>query len=392
MTFKPAGGIGPQDSVTGTNDTDTDGTTPVYLGHGLMPTAYNITVAPGSTTGAGATIQTVITTVSIPPTDLAPGGVDGRAPLLTVYVSLLDFAVTGTINGQTDNASTHPLGGVAVQLLNSSDPTDLANNANDVAITDTTASNGTFNLAHVPNGNYYVSINEPGGTVPANGFLGSVYGPFTVLNGIATISPPVLSAARQQVTVTVHRNKDDDLSSAGPTLTDDGATAHWVPRLSPTVGTTTDTSVSYVFNNVPDGCWVFNLNPNSGLTVATHFGAATIDSGSHSGNCTNGFEVTGLNGANDATPSYTIDENALDARSDDIGHGRREPVGGARRGEAEPCPRSSPRTSLPTAARRPSTCRTAATPSHHRRHHRATARSGRHRPLRRCRCRVAPAP
>jgi hypothetical protein len=312
VTFKPAGGIGPQDSVTGTNDTDTDGTTPVYLGHGLMPTAYNITVAPGSTTGAGATIQTVITTVSIPPTDLASGGVDGRAPLLTVYVSLLDFAVTGTINGQTDNASTHPLGGVAVQLLNSSDPTDLANNANDVAITDTTASNGTFSLAHVPNGNYYVSINEPGGTVPANGFLGSVYGPFTVLNGIATISPPVLSAARQQVTVTVHRNKDDDLSSAGPTLTDDGATAHWVPRLSPTVGTTTDTSVSYVFNNVPDGCWVFNLNPNSGLTVATHFGAATIDSGSQSGNCTNGFEVTGLNGANDATPSYTIDENALE--------------------------------------------------------------------------------
>ncbi len=311
VTFKPAGGVGPQATVTGTNATDTDGTTPVYLGTGLMPTAYNITVAPGSTTGAGATIQTVITTVSIPPTNSPAGGGDGRAPVLTVYVSLLDFAVTGTINGETDNATTHPLNTISVQLLNSSDPTDVATNANDVPITATTAADGTFTLAHVPNGTYYASINEPGGVVPSDGFLGSVYGPFTVLNSIASISPPVLTAARQTVTVTVHRNKDDNLSSAAPTLTDDAATAHWVPRLSPTVGTTTDTTVSYTFRTVPDGCWVFNLNPNSGLTVATHFGTATIDSASHSGNCATGFQVSGLDGANDATPSYTIDENAL---------------------------------------------------------------------------------
>jgi large repetitive protein len=299
-----------------------DGPTTTYNALGLLPTAYNVTVT-GDNSSTGQSIQTTSVTIGIAATDPDPAKSSGHgtAPELDINVSLLDFQITGTVTGVVGNTgtTTTAVTGAPVVLLSSAPSSGVAGvaatDANDNAITATTGAGGSFTLGHVPNGTYYVSINQPDPTVlspsttPNNGFGGTLIGPITVLNGIyslGTITP--LAAVTHDVTVTLTKFSDDVLTGATPTLTQPG-TQHWT-AITGTVTHTTSTQVTYGFTAVPTGCWRFSL---AGLP-ATHLGTMSQDTAP--GSCpASSFQVTPAQDSSTVTAAVTLQEHELTVNS-----------------------------------------------------------------------------
>jgi hypothetical protein len=307
-------------AVTG----DLTGTT--YLAKGLLPTAYNVTVT-GDHSAVGQSVQTTSVTVGIAATDPDAGSNHGTAPELDITVSLLDFQVTGKLLGNTGGGTSTAVAGANVVLL-TTPPTAgppaagvAALDYQDNAITAVTADGsqagvpaGSFTLTHVPNGTYYVSINQPDPTTlkpadtPSNGFAGTQLGPITVLNGIYSLGTQTLDPVSHPVTVTVNKYADDDLGAVTPTLSlPSGSPLGWGDQTGTLSSTSTATKSIYTFTSVPAGCWTFAL---AGLDTAKHKGALNQDT--LPGTCpASSFPISGTQDTSTVSSSFTIHERHL---------------------------------------------------------------------------------
>jgi hypothetical protein len=243
--------------------TDNTDTPSIFVASDLKPGVYTVTIV-GDTSQLGQSIQLTYATLNVPL-------VATDATTLTTFVvpaSMYRTSLTGKVVGTNGKASTTNLGNIPVELYDAG-TTSRAGDLGDDPIFTKTASDGTFSIAGIPNGLYDIHINDvdrdtppvPSGLVSPNANYGAQTVSSVSIAYGATVAVPTVTLAptTQTVKVEVDYDSAEDLSGGTATLTpSDGAT--WDPLTVTTPDSTTSTtSRTFTFTNVPRGCWSFSL-------------------------------------------------------------------------------------------------------------------------------------
>lgn len=211
------------------------------------------------------------------------------------------YAVQGAGTGDTVMA------GATVCVLDSltttkGDPADCTSAAagtDTKAMTTTTASNGTFSIRTVPDGDYYLRVEKTGYLPWAQ------TDPTTYLHSTASPKPVDVTLTRvtHNVTVQVSAPGSGDLTGFAASLTAVGTT---YPNADRTGLSVTSSAVSD--SSVPFGCWQLELTD---LKTKGHFGSLTMTTPKATECPDGGFWVPTDAGSSTVTADYALAEQPL---------------------------------------------------------------------------------